>query len=411
MTNLAVETLRSIHEVEAGAWNEMVGPDDFYQSHEWLAAVERDRSATPRYLVAFAGGQPVGALPVYQVAREGTAAYQPARFRDLLDVRGDYHVAGTRRCYRSDFTLAQRLPADIRDQVAGALVRAALAQADENGMAGLGLFYLPTAALRRIGRVVPVTAAFDSAETVISGIGDGIDAYLGRLSSRRRGKMRREIRTFAATGWRTDVTRLGDCVAEVAALVSRVEQRHGHGTPDALLRRVFRWQVQAADSRAVVFACRDGAGELVACTVNYAWRDTLYSRAFGVDYARTKGSFAYFNLVIYQAIEYAAAHGLNRLHLGLASLAKVERGAVASPLWTAAVRTGTLDRPPGIRLVDPAAMRRWSEPYACYSHALPAQAWTLPEGCQACLSEGPGCFTGKRSSGTSTRCGQHSASR
>lgn len=90
------------------------------------------------------------------------------------------------------------------------------------------------------------------------------------------------------------------------------------------------------------------------------------------------GSYTYFNLLVYQAMEYASGHGLDRLHLGLASCAKVERGAVASPLWTAAVQVGAADRPPGLTIVDPAALRRWSEPYSRYSHALPAQAWALP---------------------------------
>jgi predicted N-acyltransferase len=389
LANLSIEILRSIHEMKPGQWNELAGADDFYQSHDWLAVIERDSSAAPRYLVGFLGGRLAGALPVYQVAREGSTPYQPGRFRDLLHVQGDYLVAGARRCYRSDVMLANWLPPAVQDQVAGALLRAALAVAVQNGMSGVALFYLPSAALRRLGRVLPVTAAFDSAETVITGVRTGIDAYLSRLSSKRRCKIRKEMRTFVAAGWRTEVTRLADCLAEVASLVSKVEQRHGHLTPDVLLRRAFRWQVQAVDDRAVVFTCRDGGGEIVACAVNYVWRDTLYSRAVGLDYARLDGSFVYFNLLIYRAIEYAAEQGLDRLHLGLASTAKVERGAVASPLWTAAVRADTADGAPGIRLVDPAAMRRWSEPYGCYSHALPAETWALPDVGQACLPGEP----------------------
>jgi hypothetical protein len=372
-----VDAVASIHEVEAARWNDLAGPDDFYQSHEWLSAVERDSTATARYLVASLDGELVGALPTYQVEFEGSAPYRSARFRALLGVQGRHVVAGARRCYRSGIMLAPRLPEVLRDEVAAALLREALADADGSGMSGVGLFYLPTADLECIGRVLPVTAAFDSAETVIDGVGDGIDAFLDRQSSKLRAKIRRELRTFAGTGWHTEVTRLGDCLAEAAFLVGKVEQRHGQATPDVLLRRVFRRQAQAADDRAVVFACRDEHGDMVACAVNYVWRDTLYSRAVGLDYERIGGSFAYFNLLIYRGIEYAAAHGLNRLHLGLASSAKIERGAVARPLWTAAVHTGAVDREPGVRLVDPGAAGSWSEPYRC--HAFDPGTWRVPE--------------------------------
>jgi hypothetical protein len=89
-------------------------------------------------------------------------------------------------------------------------------------------------------------------------------------------------------------------------------------------------------------------------------------------------SYAYFNILIYQAIEYASAHGLDRLQLGLASAAKAERGAVLRPLWTVAVPAGPGQREQGIQLRDPGAAQRWNEAYRCYAHALPEQAWRLP---------------------------------
>lgn len=373
-----VEMTTSIADVDAGQWNALAGPDDFYQSHEWLASVEHDSTAKPCYLVARLAGRLVGALPVYRVEFEGNAFYKPDRLRKLLRVSGGYLVAGSRRCYHSSVMTADKLPESQQDRIAAALLRQALALAEADGMSGIGLFCLSTAALERIARVAAVTASFDSAETVVDGVADGIDGYVRRLSSKLRTKIRREMRLFDATGWTTDVVRLADCLAEAAFLVSKVEQRHGHTTPDALLRRVFRWQVRAADHRAAVFTCRDGDGAMVACAVNYVWRDTLYSRAVGLDYDRLGGSFAYFNLLIYKPIEYAAAHGLRRIQLGLASSAKFERGAVGVPLWTAVVRTGPPDREPGIRLAEPGAMASWREPYDCYRHAFPPATWSPP---------------------------------
>jgi uncharacterized protein len=377
-SGIAVQALTSIHDVSAAAWNALLGPDDFYQSHEWLAVLERDNTATPRYLMASLADRLVGVLPVYQIEHEAASAYSPARLRQLLRIQGSYLVAGARRCYRSEVTVARDLPSAVQDRVAAALAQEALAIAAQVDHNGIACFYLPTPGLERLGRVGAVTACFDAGEAVIYGVGAGMEAYLARCSSKLRAKIRREMRAFAATGWHTEVTPLADCLSEVALLVSKVEQRHGHTTPDFLLKRLFRRQADQLRHREAVFTCRNQHGDLVACAINYAWQDTLYSRAMGLDYDKVDGSYAYFNVLIYQAIEYASAHGLDRLQLGLASAAKAERGAVLRPLWTAAVPAGPGQREPGIRLRDPGAAQRWNEAYRCYAHALPEQAWKLP---------------------------------
>jgi predicted N-acyltransferase len=377
LAEFPVVTVPSIDEVRAEAWDALAGPDDFYQSRDWLAVVEQDNTASPQYLLASSAGRLVGALPVYEVKHEITQAYQPEKLRSLLGAPGDHLLAGTRRCYRSEIMVARSLQETVRQRITAMLVRGALAAAAERGMSGIGFRYLPTPALMRLGRVAPVVACFDDGEAVIDGVGRGLDAYLHRQSSKLRSKIRREIRKFAATAWRVDVRPLADCLDDVARLVSNVEERHGHTTPDFLLRRLFRRQIEEAQHREVVFTCHDERDEMVACAVNYAWRDTLYSRVVGLDYGRLGGSFAYFNLLVYRAIEYAGAHGLDRLHLGLASPSKAERGAMVRPLWAAAVRVDAGHGPPGVRLVRPDSLRRWSEPYRRYAHALPAHDWSI----------------------------------
>jgi uncharacterized protein len=378
LAEFPVATVSSINEVRAEAWDALAGPDDFYQSRDWLAVVEQDNTARPQYLLASSAGRLVGALPVYEVKHEITQAYEPEKLRSLLGAPGDHLLAGARRCYRSEIMVARSLPATVRQRITSVLVRGVLAAAAERGMSGIGFRYLPTSALMRLGRVAPVVACFDDGEAVVDDVGRGLDAYLRRQSSKLRSKIRREMRKFAATGWRVDVRPLADCLDDAARLVSNVEERHGHTTPDFLLRRLFRRQIEEAQHREVVFTCHDERDEMVACAVNYAWEGTLYSRVVGLDYGRLGGSFAYFNLLVYRAIDYAAAHGLDRLHLGLASPSKAERGAVVRPLWAAAVPVDAGHGPPGVRIVRPDSSSRWSEPYRCYAHALPAHAWSIP---------------------------------
>jgi predicted N-acyltransferase len=376
--DVRVETSDSLHRVEAGAWNALAGPDDFYQSHEWLLAIEADRTAESRYLMAFTGGRLAGALPLYHVKFEGNASYKPERFQALLGAKGRYLIAGARRCYRSTVPVRGDLSGPAGDAIVGSLIRAALDEAAGRGLSGIILPYLPTATLRRLGRVVPLTAAFDSAEAVLPAVGAGIQEYLSRLSHDRRKKARREMRAFTAARWHLGAERLSDTLGDAARLVSQVEQRHGLSTPEILLRRVYARQA-AVDHRSVVLTCRDSDGSLVACNIFYAWHDALYGRAFGVDYRRCE-SFEYFNLAFYGAIEYAAAHGLDRVHLGIEpSRAKLHRGAVASPLWTALITLPAGDRH-GVHIMDPGAMHRWAGQFTDeIPQAFPADQWAMPD--------------------------------
>ncbi|MEO3753202.1 GNAT family N-acetyltransferase [Streptomyces sp. B6B3] len=376
---LRVAVVESLAEVPRERWNALVGPDDFYQSHEWLTAVERDRTARCHYLLARIGDRLAGALPVYQVAFEGSPPYRPARLRALLGVPGDHLVAGARRCYRGTVLLAPWLPDPAADRVTAALLRAALDLAAARGRAGVVLPFLPTSAVARIGRVLPVTVAFDTPEAVLPGIGGGLPDYLRALPGKRRYTARREIARYDAAGWHTRTERLADCLPEAARLVSLVERRHGRNTPDILLLRLFRRQAEATDHRAVVLSCRDDRGAMVACSINYAWRGTLYNRAVGLDPDRLRDAFEYFNLLVYRAVDHAGDHGLNRLHLSVEpSHAKLQRGAVLAPLWTAVVGGPTAGRRPGVRVVGPDPMESWAEPRRSFPHAFPAARWAPP---------------------------------
>jgi len=344
---LRTRIVETIHAVDSGAWNALAGPDDFYVSHGWLAAIERDRVATARYLLALDGDRLVGALPMYHLLDENGMYYQVARFRTLLGLTGDYLVGGGRSGNRGAVLLATDQETTILDT----LMARAVAHAAELGYAGIVLPYLSTPTLRRLGTAVRAVAALDDAEAVLPEVGDGLVGYLSRLPKRRRYNARKEMAVYAGAGWRTGRERLTDCLADVARLVSLVNERHGAATPDYLLRRILRWEDKAVGDLAVVLTCRDEDDRLAACAVNFAWRDTLYLQAIGLDYSLLRNSFEYFNLMVYAAIAYAAEHGLNRLHLGLATTAKTLRGAAPLPLWTAGVVADEATHGRGVELV------------------------------------------------------------
>jgi predicted N-acyltransferase len=376
VSSIRIVTAPSIRDIEPLAWDRLAGPDAFFQSHGWLASVERDRTARCRYLLALVDGCLVGALPIYRQVSEYRSFYLADRFQRLLGLDGDYLLAGARRGFHSTVLRAADVPETVRDDIDRALLEAGLATAREEGLRGVVIPFMPTSELERAGRVVAVRAAYDSADAVIADAGDGVEALLGRLSAKRRYTSRKELRIYGAAGWRTGAESLTECLSEAARLVTVVEHRHGHPTHDFLVRRMFRRQLSAVGREAAVLTCRDAQGELVGCTVNYPWHDTLYNHTVGLDYARLRDSYEYFNLLIYRAVQHAAANGLGRVHLSIATRAKLQRGAIARPLWTAALLLDDRRLRSGVRLVDPDGMRRGIAQLGEFSHAFLSSDWT-----------------------------------
>jgi hypothetical protein len=71
-----------------------------------------------------------------------------------------------------------------------------------------------------------------------------------------------------------------------------------------------------------------------------------------LDYERVGGAYEYFNLLFYGQVEHMEERAFSCFHLGIGSLlAKVLRGAVLRPLWTALVPI------PGRRVPTPDPVR------------------------------------------------------
>lgn len=368
---LTTQSIDHIAEVPAAEWNALADHDHFYQSHEWLSLIERDNTAEARYVLVRNSDGIVGALALYEVAHEANASYRLERLEASLGIRAGHLLAGGRRGYHSDLLICDQFAPELADRVADALITEALDVAAGLGHAGLGMFCLPTDAVRRLARVRAVTASFDTAESIVQPTGGGIEGYLADRTSKQRAKIRREMRAFDDTGWSVRAAPMTECLDVVSRLASNVERRYGHETPDVLLKRLLRREATHVGGQELTLICEDLDGVPVACTVNYCWRDTMYSRVVGLDYERLGRSFAYFNVLLYRCIEAAAERGLNRLSLGQATAPKVERGAELRPLWmvSISVDAGSARRT-GLQLTDAAALSRWSEPFADYREAM-----------------------------------------
>lgn len=327
MTAPLIDVETSANLPPAARWNALSGTDSFYLSHDWLRYAARGTNA--RYLTVSAGGELLGALPLYSTAGESNADYQldhvlGGRFAGLPT------LAGTRRGYVNDLLLH---PA-VDKQRAGAVIEAMVTAVRANDAALLYLTTPAAAALMRVDSGLrPLLLSADTSIPVPDG---GFTAYLRELGSRRAYMVRKELRIFQEAGYETAVVLLGDIWHEAGPLVANVQQRYGHDESSEEARQSLHAQAEALGRYSVVFTARR-AGTLVALSVGYIWRDTLHARMVGFDYDALCDAREYFTLLFYEPLRWATENGVHHLHMGRESYqAKLLRGAHARPLWAVA---------------------------------------------------------------------------
>ena len=355
--------LASVDEVDAAEWDALAGDAGFFVSHAWLRFVESQVPA--EYVVATAAGRVVAALPLYRVAHEPNAWYDPRRLAALVGADEPVVLAGSRAGYRST----------LLDAGAAGLA-AALEEALSSAAGPLVFPFLTSPALAALAAVAPVTAALDTVEAELEDCGDGFDAYLARLGGGRRNKVRRERRAFRESGLRVGVRRLDECGRELAPLLANVQRRYEQPADPAVLASLLEAESAALAGQSVVFTGEDAEG-IVAAFLVYRSGSVLHGRLAGFAYERLPGAFEYFNLGVYEPVAYLAEHGLRSLHLGVGSWqAKAFRGATIRPLWTALVRaqpTGS----PELRLLHPERVEKWLGRLEAGHHAFDPADWRV----------------------------------
>ncbi|MBT2365578.1 GNAT family N-acetyltransferase [Streptomyces sp. ISL-10] len=368
-TGLRIETVHTLEKVDPAAWDTLAEPEGFYMSHGWLSSVEYESGVTLCYLLAYRGDRLVGGLPVYDVERENQVHYSRGPRLEQLgaDPAGTWTIAGSHRGYSSGILRA----ADCEEEVLDALLAAERELGRPTPRTG-SLYLFATsrtaAALHRRGAAVD----FECGDATIHTGGRDVTAYCGSLRSRNRVELKREYARFRDAGYRLGRQRLSECLDEAAPLLANLQTKYGHSVTAEQSRTAFAWQAASLDDCSVVFTARDG-GKLVALSVMYAWRGTLYARAVGFDYEALRDAFEYYGVCYYLPIDYMSSHGLNALHLGIGSYgAKTNRGARVAPLWTVALADDPADTP----RPAPADVSRWRAEYG--ERATPRELWDVP---------------------------------
>ena len=159
------------------------------------------------------------------------------------------------------------------------------------------------------------------------------EGFLGALSSRKRKVLRRERRDANACGLTFHALSGADITeahwdAFYRFYQSTVDRKWGSAY---LTRRFFSLLGERLGDR-VVLMYAENAGVPVAGALNLAGSQALYGRNWG---CRGDWPFLHFELCYYRAIDWAIAHGLQRVEAGAQGRHKIQRGYMPKATYSA----------------------------------------------------------------------------
>ncbi len=330
---LTARYLASLKEIAAVDWDTCAGHDNPFVRHAFLSALEDSGSATAatgwlaRHVVVEASGVGVvGVMPLYAKSHSyGEYVFDHGWAEAFERAGGRYYpklqtavpftpVPGPRLMVRSgaDSSTVRR-----------ALLDAAVGLAEKAELSSLHITFLPeseAAELADLGLLRRAGLQFHWSNQGYA----NFDDFLATLASRKRKQIKRERREALQAG------------LTVRILTGReIEERHWDaffafyedtgsrkwGAP--YLTRGFFSLIGERMGEAIVLILVERAGRPIAGALNLRGAEALYGRNWG---ALEHHPFLHFEACYYQAIDYAIAHGLQRVEAGAQGEHKLARG-------------------------------------------------------------------------------------
>lgn len=342
---LRVSVVHALSEVAAEAWDALVGANNPFVEHRFLASMERAGCVgakagwAPRHLLVWQGegaaARLVGAAPMYlknnsygeyifdwgwaDASQRAGVPYYPK----LVSAVPFTPASGPRLLVAPDVA---------RAPVVRALAEGALALAKESH--AWSVHWLFTEAqepdeLAPYGFVSRVTHQYHWRNHGFT----CFDDYLGAMGAKRRKEVKRERRAAASLGLEVAVVPGSELSeADVAALYqcyrSTIDSRQAIPYLTPAWFRMVRTELAA---RALVVTVRRD-GELVAAALNFRKGEHLYGRYWG---ALEELSALHFEVCYYRLIEYAIAEGVQLFEAGAQGQHKISRGFLPSRTYSA----------------------------------------------------------------------------
>jgi hypothetical protein len=336
---LQLERVASLQDLSPAAWNALAGDSPFLR-HEFLTALERSgcigrRTAwQPVYLLARDGAELAGALPLYLKHDSLGEFVFDWGWADAYERAGRHYypklVAAVPFTPATGARLLAKPGADAA-AVADRLIHGAREVALELDASSLHVLF-PTDAERelldRAGFLCRKGCQFHWHN---DGYAD-FDDFLGRFSSAKRKKAKRERRRVVEAGITFDHLR-GD--EPTTAEWDAIFEFYAHtfrrrGRAPYLNKRFFAEVARTMPGNLVIVLARQ-RGEPIACAICFRGGDTLYGRYWG---SVADLHSLHFETCYHQGIEYCIRAGLRRFEPGTQGEHKISRGFTPQPTWS-----------------------------------------------------------------------------
>ena len=333
---IEIRILTSLADIPAAAWDAcacvgMDRPIDPFTTHRFLSALEVSGSVgsgtgwVPRHITAYLDDQLIGAAPAYAKAHsQGEYVFDHSWADAYMRAGGRYYpklqitVPFTPATGRRFLTRA-----GYEDVGQSALIQGAVQLAAENQLSSLHITFC-TEAEAEVGKTMGLMHRLGQQFHWVNAGYQSFDDFLASLSSRKRKNIRRE-RAQAQDFGGTIHAFTGDQITpdHLAAFWHFYQDTGARkwGTP-YLSREFFNVAHETLrDDMLLVMAQRDG--KWVAGALNFIGADTLFGRYWGCVQDHPA---LHFEVCYYRAIDYAIAHGLQRVEAGAQGGHKLARG-------------------------------------------------------------------------------------
>jgi predicted N-acyltransferase len=338
---IAVKVMSRIAEIQAAEWDACAGADNPFVSHAFLKALEDSQAVgaeagwLPQHLaIESADGHLAGVVPLYLKSHSYGEYVFDWSWADAYErAGGEYYpklqcavpftpVTGPR--------LLVRPGAAAETEVA--LIAGMRELARQFEVSSLHVTFPTAAEWRRLGEAGFVLREGTQYHWENRGYAS-FDDFLADLNARKRKAIKRERRDATGHGLTIRVL-TGDEIeprhwdAFYRFYITTSDRKWGY----PYLNRGFFHRLSAAMADKVALVVAEADGRPVAGALNLIGGDALYGRNWGClgDYR-----FLHFEACYYQAIEFAIAHGLQRVEAGAQGPHKLQRGYVPVSTYSA----------------------------------------------------------------------------
>ena len=347
MPQRVARVLHDIAAIDAQAWNRCANPASAeynpFLDHRFLHALEASGSVCaktgwqPFHVVLSEGDEidgAIGVVPMYMKSHSrGEYVFDGGWAEAFYRAGGSYYPKLQVSVPFTPATGRRLLAADGDDvaDVEAQLLRVAVEVAKRTQVSSLHITFLPEAQWRSAGDA----GCLQRMDTQFHWRNEGyatFEDFTARLSSKKRKNILRERREALA----------GDI--EIEWVTGDIGEHHWDafyefyvdtgarkwGTP--YLNREFFGRVGAAMGEQILLIMCKRGGRYIAGAINFIGGKTLYGRNWG---CIEDHRFLHFEACYYQAIDFAIAHGLERVEAGAQGSHKIARGYLPKPTYSA----------------------------------------------------------------------------